>query len=111
MEVSMTARHYEISTELKRHIADKLDKLDRYRLRIGQVHVTLRAEKHRQVAEVVAHVNRSRVSASEESDDMYRSVDRVLDKLERKLREYKDKNNRTRGGRAVPREPQESESG
>ncbi len=97
MELSITTRHYEISPDLKRHLTERLDKLDRYRLRIPEIHVTLCREKHRQVAEVVAHVNRSRLSASDESDDMYRSVDRVLEKLERKLREYKNKTSRAKG--------------
>ena len=97
MELSITTRHYEISSDLKRHLTERLGKLDRYRFRIPEVHVTLCREKHRQVAEVVAHVNRSRLSASEESDDMYRSVDKMLDKLERKLREYKNKTNRAKG--------------
>lgn len=106
MELSITTRHYEISSDLKRHLTERLDKLDRYRLRVPEIHVTLCKEKHRQVAEVVAHVNRSRLSVSDESDDMYRSVDRVLDKLERKLREYKSKTNRPKGRSAdSSREP------
>ena len=94
MEINITARHYKISPDLKQHLTEKLSKLDRYRFRIAEIHVMLRKEKYRQVAEVVAHVNRTRVSASEESDDMYRSVDRMMEKLERKLREYKERSNR-----------------
>jgi putative sigma-54 modulation protein len=97
MEISITTRHYEISHDLKRHLTEKLKKLDRYSVRMPEVHMTLSREKYREVAEVVAHVNRTRLSASDESDDMYRSVDRVIEKLERKLREYKEKSNRAKG--------------
>jgi putative sigma-54 modulation protein len=101
MEIHLTARHYELPSDLKQHLTSKLQKLDRYRVRIPEVHVTLWQEKYRQIAELVAHVNRSRVSLSEESDDMYRSVDKVLEKLERKLRTHKEKSNRAKG-RAGP---------
>jgi len=53
--------------------------------------VTLSVEKNRQIVEVTLQANRALIRAEEETDDMYTSIDKVVDKLERQILKYKEK--------------------
>ncbi len=91
MRVTITGRHFEVTDALKARIEEKLAKLERFSFRIPEAHVTLAVEKYRHKAEIVLHVNHTRMTSKEESDDMYASVDASIDKLQRMLRKYKTK--------------------
>ena len=52
----------------------------------------LDVEKHRHFAEVILHCNNHiTIEASEETDDMYASIDAVASKVARQMRKYKTK--------------------
>ena len=56
-----------------------------------KVQVTLSTQQHRiHHVEAELHSGSERYHATESSEDMYVSIDRVVDKLERQIREQKD---------------------
>ena len=91
MNISTTARHYELASDLRNYAEEKVQNLTRYFDHIVNAHIVFSLEKYRHKAEITIHVNGADMVAIEESDDMYVSVDRVIDKLERQLRKHKDK--------------------
>lgn len=91
MQVTVTGRHYEITTALRSYLDVRLNRLSRYTDRIVKVHVTLSTEKHRHRAEVALHADGKDLTGKEVADDMYVAVDRVADKLEKQLRRLKDR--------------------
>jgi putative sigma-54 modulation protein len=91
MRMTTTARHFEASDELIEHSKKKLRKLKRYFNDIINVDLVMSVEKIRHIAEVNVHVDGHDFTAKEESDNMYRSVDRAAKDLERQIKKFKRK--------------------
>ncbi|MFH1681247.1 MAG: ribosome-associated translation inhibitor RaiA [Candidatus Eisenbacteria bacterium] len=91
MQVSITARHFDLTEGLRKHAEEKLTRLARYGLPLREAHVVLVVEKHRHKAEVTLHGTGFRLTGASESDDMYSSVDQVAQKLESQVRRHKGK--------------------
>lgn len=106
MNITTTARHYDLAPALKDYAEGKVQNLKRYFDRIVTANLIFSLEKYRHRVEITVHVNGRDFVSVEESDDMYTSVDRSVDKLESQLRRHKDKikrrKNQTRAIDAVP---------
>jgi putative sigma-54 modulation protein len=91
MEITTTARHFELTPAVREHGEAKLQKLTRYFDRISKANVVLIREKHRQIAEITLHLNGSDLVSREESNDLFLSIDRAADNLERQIKRYKER--------------------
>ena len=91
MNITTTARHYELAPSLKDYAESKVHNLKKYFDHIVNAHLIFSLEKYRHKVEITLHVNGRDFISIEESDDMYTSVDRTVDKLERQLRKHKTK--------------------
>jgi len=92
MRTSITGRHVEITDALKGHIEKKLDKLSSYGNNIVDVRVVLSVERYRQFAEItVSGRGNSTFHSREATEDMYVSVDKALDKIERQIKRHTSK--------------------
>ncbi len=91
MDIVMTGRHVEITPALKRYIRQRAQKIEKYAPKVGQVFFTLKTEKYRSRAEVVAHVDGRILQVEEETDEMLASIDKALTRLESRLKRYKDR--------------------
>ena len=91
MNISSTARHYDLAPALKDYAEEKVLNLKKYFDHIVTAHVIFSLEKYRHKVEITLHVNGKDFASTEETDDMYMSVDRSVDKLERQLRRHKEK--------------------
>ena len=100
MQVQFTARHMELTEALKSHTQAKLEKLKRYMDLIVEAQVTLSVEKYRHKAEITIKGKKTTVWGMEVSGDMYQSIDKVFEKLEKQLRRKKDRRIAKRTGRA-----------
>ena len=99
--VKVTGRHVSITEAIKDYATKKVENLHLDYPRIIEAHVILDVEKHRHFAEVILHCNNHiTIEASHECDDMYASIDGVIDKIAQQMRKYKTKilrNHRPRG--------------
>jgi len=102
MQLSVTARNLEITPALRSYAEEKLTRLTKYLEHIVTAHVVLSVNKHRQTAEVTLRVRDLTIRAEEESDDLYSSIDLVVEKLERQILRYKERIV-THAGRSGPR--------
>ena len=91
MQVTITGRHMEITQALRDYAEQKLKKVSRYSFKPMEATVRLAVEKYRHMAEIVLWVNGSRILAKEETDEMYQSIDLAIEKIEQRLRKYKEK--------------------
>jgi len=91
MQVSMTGRHVELTDPLKQYVQEKLQHLKHSFDQVVDVHVVLSVEKFRQRCEVTIQANRLNIHGSHETEDMYASIDGVVDKLNRQLTRYRAK--------------------
>ena len=92
MTINITSRHAEIPDVQKDHIHAKLAAVLDVYPEVEYVHVIMDTQKFRPIIEVVVQgKHHLRIEAKEESDDMYASVDKVADKVDRQLRRLRDK--------------------
>jgi putative sigma-54 modulation protein len=91
MNITTTARHYQLTPALKDYAESKVGQLKKYFDNIVNAHIIFELEKYRHAVEVSIHVNGKDFNGREVSEDMYASVDRVVEKLERQIRKYKGK--------------------
>lgn len=86
MNISITFRHMEASEAIKTYATDKLAKLQKFLRQPMTAKVTLSLDKLRHVAETRISSGGAHLEAKEASEDMYASIDKVIDKLERQIR-------------------------
>lgn len=91
MRLNITARHFNLSDRLKQYTEKEVRRLKRYYDGILDCDVILDWEKQAQVAEIVLHVYGTKLTVREKSEDMYKSINLAVDKLERQLKRYKGK--------------------
>ncbi len=91
MSVSITGRHVVVTPALRRYVEDKVERLNRFGLDLHQVQVIIAVEKFRHHAEVICVLNRRRYRAKASSKEMYASIDLMVDKIERQLRDKKSR--------------------
>ena len=91
MIVKVSAKNMTMTDALRNVVEKKLSKLDRYFDPELEAQATLSVQKNRQIIEVTIPFNGVILRGEEVSDDMYTSIDLVLDKLERQIRKQKTK--------------------
>ncbi len=91
MNIIINARHMDLTKNLKDYAEEKIGKFKKYLNNITEAIITLSVEKYRHKAEVLLKVNGLFIQAESITDEMYASIDAVVEKLERQIRKYKEK--------------------
>ncbi|WP_432736009.1 ribosome hibernation-promoting factor, HPF/YfiA family [Maridesulfovibrio sp. FT414] len=93
MNVAFTFKNFDASEHLKEYANTRFSKLEKYvtNPENTEMQVNLSVDKFRHVAEVILSSDHLHISAFEVSEDMYSTVDMVLDKLEAQLRRAREK--------------------
>lgn len=103
VKVEIFVRNLELSDRLKNYVTKKVSKMDRYLDVIEEAKVDLsyaksaRSASDRQVAQITVRGKGVLLRAEERTDDIFASVDAVLDKLHRQIERYKGKHWKSRG--------------
>jgi putative sigma-54 modulation protein len=91
MQINLTGHHIDITPSLRSYVESKLERLERHFDHMTNTHVILTVEKDRQKAEATINVNRGRLFAESEHEDMYAAIDSLIDKLDRQVKKHKEK--------------------
>lgn len=91
MKVRITARHFDLTEDLKQAAETRLQSLTKYFENIIDVHLKLDKEKYRHTADLNATVYGAVLSCRADSSDMYASVDEVATKMETQVKKYKSR--------------------
>jgi len=91
MNVILTSRHIELGDDVKSYAEKKLRKSETFFDHIIEAHMVLSAEKHRRIAEVTLNAKHATFHATEVSEDMYSSIDGVMEKIDSQIKRYKEK--------------------
>ena len=99
MKVIITGRKIDISAGMRSYTEKKLQKLDKFFDEAADAQVTLSVEKDRQTAELTIYFGGYVFRAEDTTDDMYTSIDRAIDLIERQIRKNKTRlEKKLRGG-------------
>jgi len=91
MQLDVTGHHVDITQALRDYVTSKLDKVARHFDLVNDAHCILTVEKLRHKAEATVSVNGGKIHAEATEEDMYAAIDAQADKLERRVRKYKEK--------------------
>lgn len=97
MQISVTGHHVEVTEPLKTYVESKFEKLERHFDHVTDVHVVLNVEKKVQKAEATVQISGAKLFAEDHQEDMYAAIDGLIDKLDRQVKKYKEKNTKHRG--------------
>ena len=91
MRVTITGKNIEVTPALSEHAREKVHKIERYLHNITSAHISLSVEKYRHIAEATIQAHGLTLKGSEETGDLYTSIDKVMVKIEKQARKLKDK--------------------
>ena len=92
MQISITGHHVEVTDSLKSHIEDKIGILKRHFDNVVDIHVILTVEKLEQKAEATVQISGAKLFAEDVQADLYVAIDNMVDKLDRQIVKFKEKN-------------------
>jgi len=103
MDITVTGRHVAVTQPIKEYATKKLEHIGIDFPRILSAHFILEVEKFRHIAELVIQCgNHITIEARDVSNDLYASIDCVVDKVARQMRKYKTKIQNHRPRKAEP---------
>lgn len=91
MKVTVIAKNIELTPALKEMVEKKISKLEKYFGPNVEARATLSVQKNRQRVEVTIPFNGVILRGEEVTDDMYKSIDLVEEKLVRQIRKQRTK--------------------
>ena len=91
MHLEVTGHHVDVTQSLRDYVTTKLDKVAKHFDLVHDAHCILTVEKLRHKAEATVNVSGGQLHAEATEEDMYAAIDSLVDKLERRVRKYKEK--------------------
>ena len=91
MQINVSGHHVEVTDSLRGYVESKIERLERHFDIVSDVHCILTVEKLRHKAEAKVNVNGGTIYADSTEEDMYAAIDRLIDKLDRRVRKHKEK--------------------
>jgi putative sigma-54 modulation protein len=91
MQVTISDQHVEVTDTLRENIRQKLTRIDRHFSQVIRSHVVLDAARNRHRIETTVHTQATQWHVTAKDKDMYVTIDRVVDKLDRQAIKHKEK--------------------
>lgn len=93
MEIKISTRHGHVSDKTRAKITSKVEKLTRFFERLSAIEVTVDLERrdNPSVDLRVSAEHKHDFVATNRSDELMTSIDKVVDKMEQQLRKYKER--------------------
>lgn len=116
MNINFTARHANISPEIKKYCEKRIKNLEKILAQVIDADIILSVEKYRNKVEINIKSKKMSLNAAEETQDMMNSLGIAFDNVEKrikkerkKLRERKRRKNREKVGFSLLAERQEQQ--
>ncbi|MFH1688396.1 MAG: ribosome-associated translation inhibitor RaiA [bacterium] len=91
MHTTITARHFELTDEIRERTEADIEGLTRYFENIISADMVLEKERHRYSAELRVKVFNNTLNATAETDDMYTAIAAAVEKAKTQLKKHKGK--------------------
>jgi putative sigma-54 modulation protein len=107
--MKITGRRLVITPALRQHIENRFERLARYEVKLSHLEVILGVSKLQHSAEVVCTMQGRRIQAKASTQEMYATIDQLVDRLGVQIRKHKErqtdhKEPTKRSVRKVPRQ-------
>ncbi len=101
MQIAVTFRHLEPDEGIKDYVKKKVIRLKKFIENPREAHVVLSVEKFRHSAELTILSDGLTLNSEGRDRDLYAAIDLMADKMDRQIREKREKTRRKRGKRVV----------
>ena len=96
MQINIQAKGTELTAALKEYAEKKLQKFEHFFSNIQKVDIELEVDKikeeaERQMAKVTVFASGTILHATEATENMYSSIDLIIDKIDTQIKKYKEK--------------------
>jgi putative sigma-54 modulation protein len=91
MRITFKAKNVDVSDTLQKYAEKKIEKLSKYFQNLKEAAVTLSLQRNWQIIEVTLDGDGIVLRGQERSNDMYTSIDQVVEKLEKQVKRFKGK--------------------
>ncbi len=102
MDIRTTARHFELTDNLRKFAEEEIKRLEKYYDHIIDCQLTMSVEKSRQTAELTLKVYGTKLMAKSKAYDMYVAIEQVITKMEGQIKKYKSKLRDKKGVKKSP---------
>jgi putative sigma-54 modulation protein len=93
MQLNVSGHHVEVTDSMRDYVEKKFERIGRHFDQVIDMHCVLTVEKLRQKAEATLHVSGTAIHADATEESMYAAIDRLTDKLDRRIKKHKEKRN------------------
>ena len=91
MQINVTGHHVDVTPALRKYVTDKMQRISRHFDHVISTKVNLTIERRNHEAEATVHAPGRSLFANHTAEDMYAAIDGLVDKLDRRVRRYKEK--------------------
>ncbi len=91
MQITITARHFDLTHAIRDHIELNAERLDRYFDQIMNIHFILALENGLSIVEMILRAPRHDFRSEAQDNDMYLAIDMSIEKMETQVKKLKDK--------------------
>lgn len=91
MRKSITARHFDLTPEMKQSCEEEIERLAKFFDNIISAELVLDKERHLKKAELRVKVYNATITGTASTEDLYKSVSEAADKVKVQLQKYKGK--------------------
>lgn len=81
MNLNISGQHMELTDAIKQHVEKKFERVKKHGHDITNAHVICKIEGHTHCTEATLHIPGHEVVAHAKSDDMYKAINMLVDKL------------------------------
>ena len=85
MNLQISGHHVEITESLRSYVLQKMERIKRHFEHVIDAHVVLDVQKFRHKAEITLNIPGQSLHAEAEASDMYASIDKMVDRLDRQI--------------------------
>ena len=89
MEINYTGHNIEVTAAIKEHTDKKFVRVFNHGANITSISISFSIEKNEQIAKVNIHIPGHEIFAHNSSDDLYKSIDGLVDKVLIQLDKHK----------------------
>ena len=91
MQITITARHFDLTNAIRDHVDGSCTKLERYFDHIITANFILSLEKNGNKVELMLHAPKHNLKCESVEKNMYLAIDNAVDKMEQQVKKMKDK--------------------
>ncbi len=91
MNITITGRNFEVTSDIREYAGKRIKKIEKYFNQLMEVLVVMNVQKLDHIVDILVNGDGVQFYAIQKAGDMYSSIDLIIDKMEKQISRYKDR--------------------